>query len=143
MCMKILTFQIDKSKYCLDVDNIQEIVILNSKVSKIPNSNKYIEGMCLVRNKTITVFNLSKYLGLEDLFEKNTLIILTTKNENDRPIGLLINTVNNIIDTEILTPQKIKLDNDYIKDVFVDNKNDNNEICIKLELDKILLISNL
>ena len=99
--------------------------------------------MCLVRNKTITVFNLSKYLGLEDSFEKNTLIILTTKNENDRPIGLLINTVNNIIDTEILTPQKIKLDNDYIKDVFVDNKNDNNEIYIKLELDKILLISNL
>ena len=64
MRMKILTFKIDKSNYCLDVDNIQEVVVLNEKISKIPNSNKYIEGMCLVRDKTITVFNMAKYLEL-------------------------------------------------------------------------------
>lgn len=136
MRMKILTFKIDKSNYCLDVDNIQEVVVLNEKISKIPNSNKYIEGMCLVRDKTITVFNMAKYLELDDSSEKNTLIILTLKNNDDRQIGLLIDAVDKIIDTENLTSKELKLKNNYIKEIFVNKKDD--EIILKLELNNII-----
>lgn len=136
--MKILSFKINKSKYCLDVDNIQEIVTLSGKISKIPGSNEYIEGMCLVRDKAIVVFNLAKYLGLNDSFEKNTMIILMPKNKDDRPIGLLINEVEKIIDTEILSSQKIDFGNNYVEDVYVDEREGKNEIFVNIKLSNIL-----
>lgn len=91
-------FKVNKlycSIHCLEV---QEIIRDTSKITAIPQSDSFIQGVINLRGKIVTVLNLSKYFDLEYKPSDTDSIIII--DEDEECIGLLVSEVKDVIDIE-------------------------------------------
>ena len=96
-------FKVNKlycSVHCLEV---QEIIRDTSKITPIPQSEKFIQGVINLRGKIVTVLNLPRYFELEYKPSASDSIIII--DEDDECIGLLVSEVKDVIDIE---PQNLE-----------------------------------
>ena len=85
------------SIHCLEV---QEIIRDTSKITPIPQSESYIQGVINLRGKIVTVLNLAKYFDLEFTARKSESIIII--DQDDEFIGLLVSEIIDITDFDPL-----------------------------------------
>ncbi|PKL86050.1 MAG: hypothetical protein CVV22_05830 [Ignavibacteriae bacterium HGW-Ignavibacteriae-1] len=59
--MMILPFTIDDSRYCINIDNVVEVIPF-VKITPIPKSSEHLKGLINFRGSLIPVFDLAYYL---------------------------------------------------------------------------------
>lgn len=138
--MEILSFFVSETKYCIDIKNIQEIVLLTNKITNINRNDKYREGVTLVRNDTVEVINIYKLLNLinKEEEDKSFLIILKKKEGDSIPKGFKVHKLGSVINTENLKKQEIQFKtSEFIDEVFIEETEDGNELMVLLN-DKVI-----
>jgi len=134
---EILLFKLQNGqKYGIDILKIKEIINF-SKINKIPNSKKNIEGFISLRDETVAVINTDKSISvINDNYklDDNKFIIIIHSDNN--LIGLIVKDVELIFKTNknnFSTPKNIGTKH-YLNNFL---KHDNKIIQI-LNTDKII-----
>lgn len=95
---KYLTFQTDNLMFGIEAESVIEI-ITNYPVTKIPMVPDYVRGIINLRGQTIPLIDMRLRLSLMPI-DTDCIIVL---NVNDMQIGILVDTVNQIIDIPVET----------------------------------------
>ena len=92
----IVTFNINDQTMGVDMLNVDRIINL-SKISQIPNSPEYLDGVMDVQNILIPIINLKKKFKFlsEVMVPDSTVIIIANENKK---CGIIVDDVNDIID---------------------------------------------
>jgi purine-binding chemotaxis protein CheW len=139
MADKYMTFAVGNESYGLDIEFVSEIIMVQT-ITEVPEVPSYIRGIVNLRGKILTVMDVRRRFGKENAeYNDRTCIIVT--NINDNQIGLIVDTVQEVIDIppeDITAPASNGTDyqNKYIKGI---GKTD---LGIKLILDLDPLVSD-
>lgn len=91
---QLVTFRLGQETYGIDIFKIQEVIHFQ-KISSIPKSPKFVEGVIKVRNQVIPVINLKKRLGIrEDGGDKPRIVILDL---DGRLLGLIVDDISQVL----------------------------------------------
>lgn len=135
--IQLVSFKLGNEEFGIDIGRVQEINMM-MQLTKIPNSNQFIEGVVNLRGKIVPVINLRERLGLskkED--DRKTKIIVS--DVNNKLIGYIVDEVNEVlrISKSIIepTPDLVSgVDSDLIQGV----AKLEGRLLILLNLDKLL-----
>ena len=95
---KYLTFQTDNLMFGIEAESVIEI-ITNYPVTKVPMVPEYVRGIINLRGQTIPIIDMRLRLSLMPV-DTDCIIVL---NVNDMQIGILVDTVKQIIDIPVET----------------------------------------
>jgi purine-binding chemotaxis protein CheW len=97
MELKVLTFVLGDEEFAIDimkVDRVKEY----EKITKLPNSKDYVEGIINLMGEVIPIINLRKKFMLEDFEDKEkSKIIVIRFEENGKKMGFLVDDVKEVI----------------------------------------------
>lgn len=92
--MKILIFSLGEKDYGVDITQIRE-VIRKRKVTPVPETAAFVEGVISLRGKVIPLINLRKKLGMRSQeVPSNRIVITTIKNHWT---GILVDEVKTVM----------------------------------------------
>jgi purine-binding chemotaxis protein CheW len=91
---QLVAFRLGREIYGIDIFKIQEVIHLQ-KITSIPNSPEFVEGVIEVRNQVIPVVNLKKRLGIcEDEGDKQRIVILDL---DDQVLGVVVDDISKVL----------------------------------------------
>jgi purine-binding chemotaxis protein CheW len=94
---QLVTFRLGKETYGIDIFRIRE-VIHSQKISSIPKSPRFVEGVIDVRNQIIPVINLKKRLGIqEDSGYRQRIVILDL---DGQLLGVIVDDISRVLKLE-------------------------------------------
>ncbi len=97
MEFKVVSFVLGNEEFGIDIMKIDSIVEVG-KITRIPESADYVEGIMNFRGNVIPLVNLRKKFLIEDLPEeakKKAKIIVV--NMGERKVGLLVDDVKEVL----------------------------------------------
>ncbi len=95
--MKVLVFSIGEKDYGVDITQVRE-VIRKKKVTPVPETAAFVEGVFSSRGRVIPLINLRKKLGMTSEEVSSGRVIITTI--RDHWTGILVDQVKAIITLE-------------------------------------------
>lgn len=116
----LVTFRLGSGEYAIDIMQAKEIIKME-KITLIPNSPSYIEGVINLRGNIIPIIDLKKRFLLEDSEgEKNSGIIIVKIDDID--MGIIIDSVSKVVsmsnsDIQPTPPVFLGIGQKYIKGV--------------------------
>lgn len=125
--IQMVSFLIANGLYGMDINDTREIVKVD-RITPIPGSAEYIEGVMNLRGKIIPIVDIGKLLGLSKIVFSNDTRIIIIEIQDQTQIGLLVYAIMDIVH---ILPGKIgpppstleKIKAKYIKgEVQVDDK---------------------
>lgn len=117
---QVVVFELNGQLYAIPVLKVKEITRM-LKITRVPNSEFYVEGITNLRGSLISVINLAKRLGLQEKgYDDNTRVIVLETGENES--GIIVDSVKEVstVDAEEVeslknTGQETKFLNGVIK----------------------------
>lgn len=106
--MQVIVFTLEEKYYAINTDRVDEITT-NTKSTKVPNSQEWIEGLLNLRGNVVSLINLFKLLHHEDDLCYNIIII----NHEEEKLGLTVKNIVGVIDIENRDIEKV---NDKVVD---------------------------
>jgi purine-binding chemotaxis protein CheW len=114
---KYLSFRLGREEFGVKIDAIKEINTM-LEITPIPDAPPFVRGVVNLRGRVVPVVDLSLKLGLEDMaYNDRTCIIIAEVNGNLGPIGVLADSVSEIIQIngeDIDDVVQHRLNTDYI-----------------------------
>ncbi|MEI6730311.1 MAG: chemotaxis protein CheW [Pseudomonadota bacterium] len=139
---QFLTFTIGQEEYGVDIMTVREIKGW-SETTRLPNTPDFMRGVINLRGLIIPIFDLRArfHLGLTEADAKNVVIILAVDN---RTIGILVDTVSDILDTNEEQIKAAPASQTHAKDQCVDGLISNHDrmvvlLCVNKLFDTELL----
>ncbi|CDF58038.1 chemotaxis protein CheW [Thermobrachium celere] len=111
--MQVVIFNIGKEKYALETRIVHGIEKMMN-ITKVPTAPYYVSGLANLRGNIISVIDLKKYLNIISNNQCENIIIVEVKDEK---IGLMVDSVQEVVDVEDEIIEKINNDNNLIKGV--------------------------
>lgn len=93
--IQLVGFKLGNEDFGVDISRVQEINMM-MHLTKIPNSNKFIEGVVNLRGKIVPVINLRDRLGLPKKEDDNRTKIIVS-DINNKLIGYIVDEVNEVL----------------------------------------------
>ena len=95
MEVQMVAFKLEKEEFAIDIQQVREVLKM-SRVTPLPQSAYYIEGVINLRGEVIPVIDLRKRFELhqEDRGEQTRIIIVEIDN-ND--VGLIVDSVTEVL----------------------------------------------
>lgn len=91
---QVVTFRLDDETYCVDIMAALE-VILARRITRLPNVDECVLGLCNLRGSVVPVFDLRKRFGLPPRgADEHTRIVVARA--GSRTIGLLVDSVGGV-----------------------------------------------
>jgi purine-binding chemotaxis protein CheW len=135
--LQLVVFKLDKEEYGVDIMQVQEISPYQ-KLTKVPNSPDFVDGIVNLRGDVIPVVSLKKKFKLieSEVTELTRLIVI---NNGNRRTGFVVDDASEVItisdkDIEEAPPMIVGADRKYIQGVGKLDK----RILIILNLHKLL-----
>eukprot|EP01156_Anaeramoeba_ignava_P010869 Anaeramoba_ignava/a481066_10.p2 GENE.a481066_10~~a481066_10.p2 ORF type:complete len:172 (-),score=13.26 a481066_10:98-613(-) len=117
---RYLSFQLADEIYAIEIRHVTEIVGIQ-KITEVPDMAEYVKGVINLRGSVIPVIDvrLRFKMAPKDYNDRTCLIVV---NLNDSPVGLVVDTVKEVISIEpekISPPPKVSQGdvNKYIKGI--------------------------
>ncbi len=134
---QIIVFDIGSEKFGVKITEVYEIIRMK-EITELPIESPYIAGVINLRGDIISVIDLRKRFGIEEVVETEDtrIIVVDFQGQN---VGLIVDAVSEVfhIDhNEIDTPPRsmVGIKNDYIKGIIKLDES----IVILLELNNLL-----
>lgn len=132
--MQIVVFKLGDEHFAVETDRVQSINDIMS-ITRVPKAPKYIKGLINLRGSIKSLVDLNLLLNVNHENEQNNIIILTVEDEE---IGILVDEVEEVLDIEEKSIQKLDKDVDktqpYIKGIL----NYEDKLLTIIDIDKIL-----
>lgn len=132
--MQIVVFKLGDEHFAVETDRVQSINDIMS-ITRVPKAPKYIKGLINLRGSIKSLVDLNLLLNVKHGNEQNNIIILTVEDEE---IGILVDEVEEVLDIEEKSIQKLDKDADksqpYIKGIL----NYEDKLLTIIDIDKIL-----
>jgi purine-binding chemotaxis protein CheW len=117
-----LTFELAGEIYAIDILRVQEIKGWN-KVTSIPNSPPYLQGVINLRGLIVPIVDLRKRFDMEIVSYTKTTVVIIMKvysEIQDRTMGIIVDAVSDVhnIKEYIIKPAPVlhgAISNDFIK----------------------------
>lgn len=97
-----LTFSLGEEHFAINVGNVVNILELQ-EITKVPKSPSFLTGMINLRGEVLPVIDTNIKLGMEKTqYSTNTciLVIETTRNKKLIQLGLLVDSVHEVMEIE-------------------------------------------
>lgn len=140
---QLVVFTISSEFFGADISSVREIIKLE-QVTKIPNTESYIEGIINLRGKIIVIIDLAKKLGLVSSTDKKNTRVIVSEIRGSL-IGFIVDSCNEVMRMssdkieEAPNAIKSKISGDYLEGV---GKIDGRLVII-INLDKMISESEL
>ena len=139
--IQLVVFKLGNEEYGVEIHEAKEI-IKKEKITRIPNTPEFVEGIINLRGKIVVVINLLKRFGsFDEEQHKGTHVIISEVEGNS--FGILVDSVTEVLRTQTSNIKKApgiiaqKIHADYLKGVgIVGEKGD--RLLILLDLAKVL-----
>ena len=93
--LQLVSFKIGNEEFAVDILSVQEINRI-SKITKVPNTPDFIEGVINLRGRVIPVIDLRVKLGMpRKEYGINTRIVVVEINE--QTVGFIVDEVNEVL----------------------------------------------
>ena len=127
-----IIFKILEEWFAIEVKYVSEILSYPENISTIPENPDYITGLFLLRNESILLIDLARYLNIHDNNERDRVILVNIK---DKKFGLAVPFVKEIkwIEKDKILP----LDNDSIKNKGIISLDNGKRLVLILDIEKI------
>jgi len=93
--LQLVTFTLGDEEYCVDVLMVREIIRIPD-ITRVPNTQFYVEGVINLRGKVIPVIALRKRFGLDEMEYDGRTRIIVMEIDGDL-IGFLVDAVSEVI----------------------------------------------
>ncbi len=141
-----LSFKIGKDRYAVSTHKVLE-VLENQRITQIPNSHSFIEGVISFRGSIIPIINIHNKISDAKATHSESYVIIvfdTTINNKKAQIAAYANNVQDVIalnDNEILPvpDEGLTFNAEYLKGMIAHKK----DFIFIFDIDKVLSISNL
>jgi len=136
--MQLAVFAVGGEEYAIDIMQIMEI-IRPQKVTRIPRSPEFVEGVINLRGKVVPVVDLRKRFGIDpDRADQKKVRVVIVRMAG-RVIGVVVDEVSEVIymrrDRIEATPESVKgIDAEYLKGV----GKLGDRLIVVLDMDKVL-----
>ncbi len=102
--LQLVSFVVGKEEFAISILSVQEINRM-MKITRVPHSPEFIEGVINLRGRIIPVMDLRKRFGLEALEDTSDARIIVV-DVAGRVIGFTVDRVNEVlrIDAQIVEP---------------------------------------
>ena len=93
--LQLVSFKLGDEEFGIEILSVQEIIRLIN-ITKVPNSNSFVEGIINLRGKVIPVINIRVKLNMEKIENThNTRIIVV--DINNKTVGFIVDSVNEVL----------------------------------------------
>jgi purine-binding chemotaxis protein CheW len=133
---QLVSFRVGDEEFALEIQRVQEI-IRNQRVTRVPNSPSFVEGVINLRGKVIPVIALRKRFGVDHKpQEQDTrIVVLEVK---DIVVGIIVDSVPEVLrvpaNVIVEPPRIVKSRRDYVAGV----AKLTNRLLILLDVDRVL-----
>ncbi len=93
--LQLVSFKIGSEEFGVDILNVQEINRM-VKITQVPNSPDYVEGIINLRGRILPVIDLRKILGLPKKEHDNETRIIVVDLDG-KTVGFLVDSVNEVL----------------------------------------------
>ena len=119
--MQLAVCKVGGGEYAMDIMRIVEI-IRPQKITKIPRSPEFIEGVINLRGKVVPIVDLRKRFGMDTGFAEQKKVRMVIVRMAGRVMGTIVDEVSEVIhiDTDRIeaTPDSVRgVDAEYLKGV--------------------------
>lgn len=134
--LQVVVFSLDKQLFGIDITCVSEIIRLE-KITPIPNTPFYVEGIINIRGKVIPVMNIHSLFNInsEGWNENSRVIIAETGNLN---FGIIVDSVYEVrkVSQEAIrpAPAAVTAGQDYIQGIILDGE----DLIVLIQLDKLV-----
>jgi purine-binding chemotaxis protein CheW len=93
---RVLEFKLGDEYYCLDIDYIEEIV-KEEKITRVPNTPEYVEGVVDLRGQITTILNPKVTIDKDDVSPGGLIIVFDSESFEDQGhIGWVVDDVRQV-----------------------------------------------
>lgn len=132
--MQIVVFKLGDEHFAVETDRVQSINDIMS-ITRVPKAPAYIKGLINLRGSIKSLVDLNLLLDVDHGNEQNNMIILTVEDEE---IGISVDEVEEVLDIDEKSIQKLDKDNDktqpYVKGIV----NYEDKLLTIIDIDKLL-----
>lgn len=132
--MQIVVFKLGDEHFAVETDRVQGINDVMS-ITRVPKAPAYIKGLINLRGSIKSLVDLNLLLDVSHGNEQNNIIILTVEDEE---IGISVDEVEEVLDIDEKSIQKLDKDNDkaqlYVKGIL----NYEDKLLTIIDIDKLL-----
>ena len=132
--MQIVVFKLGDEHFAVETDRVQSINDIMS-ITRVPKAPKYIKGLINLRGSIKSLVDLNLLLNVNHENEQNNIIILTVEDEE---IGILVDEVEEVLDIEEKSIQKLDKDADKTQPYLKGILNYEDKLLTIIDIDKIL-----
>jgi purine-binding chemotaxis protein CheW len=139
--IQIVGFKLNSEEYALEIENVQEI-IKKIKVTRVPRSKEYINGVINLRGIVVPIINLKYRFDMSNMeYDDNQRIIILKV--NGISAGIMADSVSEVIEVEegfiLPNPKQTnsEISADYLNGVC---KIDEERLMTLLNIEKVLEI---
>ncbi|AEG59895.1 chemotaxis protein CheW [Desulforamulus ruminis] len=115
---QLVVFQLNDQQYALPINETQEIIRM-AEVTRLPNTDYYIEGIINLRGNILPVISLNRRLGLPETEQSEDTRIIVVENKGNK-VGMIVDSVLEVgryTDSEVEPPNMIGDNVDFLKGV--------------------------
>lgn len=130
--MQFVVFKLADEHFAVETDRVQGINDMMS-VTRVPKAPNYIKGLINLRGSIKSLVDINLLLKIEPVREPQNIIILKV---NDEEVGISVDEVEEVIDIDDNTIQRLKehSNEEYVKGVIQLNDN----LLTVIEIEKLL-----
>ena len=132
---QLVVFQLNDQQYALPINETQEIIRM-AEVTRLPNTNYYIEGIINLRGTILPVISLNRRLGLPETELNEDTRIIVVENKGNK-VGMIVDSVLEVgrfTESEVEAPNTIGDNVDFLRGVV--KKDD--QLWLLINLDTVL-----
>lgn len=115
---QLVIFELNNQHYALPIQQTQEIIRMTD-ITKVPNTEHFIEGIINLRGNIVPVVNLNKRLNLPVTeYNEDTRVIVVE--HNSQQVGMIVDNVHEVgrLEGEEIEPPSVAGENvGYLKGV--------------------------
>ncbi|WP_027363363.1 chemotaxis protein CheW [Desulfotruncus alcoholivorax] len=139
--LQVVVFSLDKQLFGIDITVVSEIIRLE-KITPIPNTPNYVEGIINIRGKVIPVINLHSLFNINaEGWNENSRVVIAETGESK--FGIIVDAVYEVrkISQEAIkpAPAAVSAGQDYIRGIILDGE----DLIVLIQLDKLVSVQDL
>jgi purine-binding chemotaxis protein CheW len=133
---QLVSFRVGDEEFALEIQRVREI-IRNQRVTRVPNSPSFVEGVINLRGKVIPVIALRKRFGIDhNPHEGDTRIVVLEV--RDMVVGIIVDSVPEVlrvpVNVIVEPPRIVESQRDYVTGV----AKLTDRLLILLDVDRVL-----
>ncbi len=93
--LQLVSFKVNGEEFGVDILKVQEIIRM-MKITKVPQSQDFVDGVINLRGRVIPVVNLRRRLGMEKIEETSKTRIIVVE-LGSKTIGFIVDEVKEVL----------------------------------------------